>query len=203
MGHRIVIMHSKEELAQGGAPVVAHAPGHAAVVEETVTQMISTLPRMFRMLKHQARSADSDGPVRELGDSQVWVLYSLATGSKLTSELAHRFNVTNPTMTRIVDGLVERGYVERRPSLEDRRQIDLQLTHEGQEAARYANEQFRKLTAHFVSPLSDEQLNDVALACRHLASLLPEGDYDYHAICPPRQGEQEQAQLNKEGALIK
>jgi DNA-binding MarR family transcriptional regulator len=201
MAHRIIIMHDKGEIVGGGAVAPLE---HTDVLEETVTQMISTFPRMFRRLKHQARSTQADGPTSELGESQIWALHSLAMGSQLTSELAQRHNVTNPTMTRIVDGLVEKGYVKRLPSHEDRRQIHLQLTEAGREAARYAHEQFRAVMARFISPLSEKQLNDIALACKHLSSLMPEGEVDYQALCPPKEGAAQQGQrveANEQGQI--
>lgn len=157
-----------------------------ASLDDAVTEIIATMPRMFKTIKHQARSTSSDGPGYELGDTQIWVLYALATGTQLTSELARRFNVTTPTITRMVDGLVERGYVERHPNVEDRRRIYLELTEAGTNVARYAHEQFRDSVARFLSPLSERQLADIVVACSHLRNLLPDKGYDYSDICPAR-----------------
>jgi DNA-binding MarR family transcriptional regulator len=189
MTYKVIIMHDKEEGA-GGVVAPVH---HSEALEEAVTQMISTLPRMFKLIKQQARSAHG-GPMAELGDAQVWVLTSLASGSQLTSKLAHRHNVTIPTMTRIVDGLVEKEFVMRLPSTEDRRQIHLQLTEAGREAVTGAHEQFRAVMTRFVSSLSEKQLEEIALACKHLGSLLPESDFDYQALCPPKEDGARQAQ---------
>ncbi len=168
--------------------VVEESAGQAHVsVEEAVTQIIATMPRMFRTIKHQIRSADAGGPSQEVGDTQTWVLHALATGTQLTSELAKRFNVTTPTITRMVDGLVDKGYVERRHDSEDRRRIYLELTDAGWEATRNMNEQFRSSVARFLSPLSERQLADIVVACRHLQTLLPNDGYDYSGLCPPRQ----------------
>ncbi|HKP51446.1 MAG TPA: MarR family transcriptional regulator [Chloroflexia bacterium] len=155
-------------------------------VEEAVTQVIATMPRMFRTIKHQIRSAEAGGPSQEVGDTQTWVLHALATGTQLTSELAKRFNVTTPTITRMVDGLVDKGYIKRRPDSEDRRRIYLELTDAGWEATRNINELFRSSVARFLSPLSERQLADIVVACRHLQTLLPNDGYDYSGLCPPR-----------------
>jgi DNA-binding MarR family transcriptional regulator len=124
--------------------------------------------------------------MRELGEQQVWVLYNLSRGRQLTSELARAFNVTMPTITRAVDTLVEKGYVERQPDADDRRRIYLQLTERGAEMSDYAHAQFRSAVSRFLSPLGDEQLRDIVIACKHMATLLPEGLYDYEGVCPVR-----------------
>lgn len=56
-----------------------------------------------------------------------------ADGHALTTRLARDLGVTPPTMTRTLDGLVERGLVERRPDPTSRRQIALDLTAAGRE----------------------------------------------------------------------
>jgi len=162
------------------------ATERTADLDDAVTEIIATMPRMFKTIKHQAHAASSDGPGYDLGDTQIWVLYALATGTQLTSELARRFNVTTPSITRMVDNLVDHGYVERHPDREDRRRIYLELTDAGSEVARYAHEQFRDSVARFLSPLSERQLADVVVACGHLQSLLPNRGYDYSDLCPAR-----------------
>lgn len=177
MAHTVRIIKGKEE------GFSAPAEQYSALLDQTAAEMVSTLPHVFRMLKHQARNNEGTGRMKDIGGSQIWALYSLANGRQLTSELARRFNVTNPTMTRIVDGLVDRKLVERIPDLEDRRCIYLQLTNEGKEAAHLANKQFHSQVVSFLSSLSEKQLSDIQVACRHLASLLPDGYLDA-AFCP-------------------
>lgn len=161
--------------------------GHPEVsIDDAVTQVIATMPRMFRTIKHHIRSAEGGGPGQEVGDTQTWVLHALATGTQLTSELAKRFNVTTPTITRMVDGLVEKGYVERRHDSEDRRRIYLALTDAGLEATRIAHQLFRASVAHFLSPLSERQLAEIIVACGHLQSLLPDDGHSYGEQCPDR-----------------
>lgn len=149
---------------------------HAAALEQVALHIVETLPRMFKTVKQRLRS--NDPSCRELGDSQMWTLRMLAEGKQVTSELAHHFNVTTPTMTRIVDGLVNKGLVERRHDPEDRRRIYLEVTAKGTKSAKKAHEQFRATLADYLSPLSSEQLEDIMRAFAHLKSLLPDGNYE-------------------------
>lgn len=145
---------------------------HAAALEEAALYMVETLPRMFKTVKQRLRSADP--AYKELGDSQMWTLRMLAEGKQVTSELAHHFNVTTPTMTRIVDGLVNKGLVERRHDPNDRRRIYLEVTAKGTDSAKKAHEQFRATLAEYLSPLSSQQLADIMRAFAHLRSLVPQ-----------------------------
>src|SRR5947209_3359805 len=103
MAHRIIIMHDKGE----GPGSVGSAPPPARdreVLEATAAQVASVSGRLFRLIKARAvRNIELPENLRELGESQMWVLHALGKGKHLTSQLARHYNVTNPTMTRIVD----------------------------------------------------------------------------------------------------
>lgn len=154
-----------------------------AAVEQAAQYMVQTLPRMFKIVKQRVRAADPS--CRDMGDSQMWALRMIAEGKHLTSDLARHSNVTTPTMTRVIDGLVEKGFVERRHDPEDRRRIYLDVTALGAESANRWHQQFRAALASHLSPLSSSQLADIVRAFGHLQSLLPhdsvevEGDLDH------------------------
>jgi DNA-binding MarR family transcriptional regulator len=182
MAHTIRIMPDSEHTRA----ISAAEQAHGEALEQATTYVIRTLPRMFRTLKHQLRSTEMDSPHKDLGEQQMWVLYALTRGRKLTSELAKKFNVANPTITRTVDALVERGFVERQPDADDRRKIYLQLTPAGTKAGEFAHGQFRTTLGTFLSPLDESQLYDIVMACRHISTLMPENiyEYEYENSCP-------------------
>jgi long-chain acyl-CoA synthetase len=67
----------------------------------------------------------------DLSLPQYRVLALLGEGSTASSVLARRLAVSPPSVTAVVDGLVGRGLVERRPDPEDRRRLTLLLTRDG------------------------------------------------------------------------
>ena len=151
---------------------------HSRALDEAVTQMTFVGSRVYRQVKSMMmRDIGLPENMRELGGAQAMVLQVLnGRGQHMTSELARMHNVTTPTMTRIVDGLVEKGLVERRQDPEDRRCIFLELTAEGKEIGADIDRRFRESMRKFLSPLSQEQLEDIKRAHQHLASLIGEGN---------------------------
>ena len=192
MAHAIRIMPDSEE----AAAIRQAERRHDEALAQAVTHLIGTMPRMFRNIKHGIRQAEAILELKDLGEQQVWVLYNLSRGRQLTSELARAFNVTMPTITGAVDTLVKKGYVERQPDADDRRRIYLQLTEKGAEMSDYTHAQFRSAVSRFLSPLGDDQLRDIVIACKHIAPLLPEGLYDYEGVCPVRPPALAEAQEN-------
>lgn len=65
---------------------------------------------------------------------QFRVLAFLSEGEWAASALAEWLDVSRPSVTALVDGLVERGWVERRESPEDRRRVLHQITDAGRAA---------------------------------------------------------------------
>ena len=80
-----------------------------------------------RMAKHEEIALGHIG----LSLPQFRVLILLSEGSAAASALASRLAVSPPSVTAIVDGLVARGLVERRPDAGDRRRVAHVLTDDG------------------------------------------------------------------------
>jgi DNA-binding MarR family transcriptional regulator len=70
----------------------------------------------------------------DLSPSQYRMMAFLADGDSVASVLAGRLNVTKPSVTALIDGLEEKGLVERRRSDDDRRLVRAVLTDSGREA---------------------------------------------------------------------
>ena len=77
----------------------------------------------------------------DLSLAQYRVLAMVASGDERASKLAERLAVARPTVTAVVDGLVDRGYVLREAVVGDRRSIRVSLTPEGALALGAAEEE--------------------------------------------------------------
>ncbi|WP_312674924.1 MarR family transcriptional regulator [Microbacterium sp.] len=93
----------------------------------TATDLRMATFRLARRLRC-ARAADM------MSDTQLAVLAELRmNGRRTISTLAERERVTAPSMTSIVNGLEEQGYVARTPDDDDRRRVQVDITPAGVE----------------------------------------------------------------------
>ena len=67
----------------------------------------------------------------DLSMSQYRVLAAVDDGGERATHLAHALAVAKPTVTAVVDGLVERGFLAREPVPGDRRSVRIALTTAG------------------------------------------------------------------------
>jgi DNA-binding MarR family transcriptional regulator len=91
-------------------------------------------------------------------------------GHPLTmTELADQALVSRASTTRLVDRLVERGWVERRHDDQDRRRVMVQLTERGRRAQRVAGRLHLKGIAQLVGiPLAGHDVKALTAALRAL-----------------------------------
>jgi DNA-binding MarR family transcriptional regulator len=101
----------------------------------------SDLPRAARALTLAARALERAAAARDLTLAQFRVLALVDAGDERSSLLADRLAVAKPTITAVVDGLVERGLVAREAMVGDRRKIRVALTPAGVDALRAAEEE--------------------------------------------------------------
>ena len=101
----------------------------------------SDLPRAARALTLAARALERAAAARDLTLAQFRVLALVDAGDERSTRLADRLAVAKPTITAVVDGLVERGFVAREAVVGDRRKIRVALTSAGVDALRAAEEE--------------------------------------------------------------
>lgn len=92
-----------------------------------------------RVLARLSKIVERSLANRDLSLPQYRLLAFLSHGDWAASALADRLDVSRPTVTSLVDGLVKRGLVARRPSTNDRRRVDHVLTPDGRAALEAAD----------------------------------------------------------------
>jgi DNA-binding MarR family transcriptional regulator len=121
-------------------------------------------------------AAALDAALAETGvnHSEYDVLVNVASGPKeglRPTELAERVLITKSGLTRLLDRLVERGYIERRACATDRRGQLIVLTTDGRRAFRRAAPNVvRAIGALFGEQFSEQQVTDLRVACERIAS---------------------------------
>jgi DNA-binding MarR family transcriptional regulator len=92
------------------------------------------------------------------------------------SEVADHLGATLPTASRMVSNLVTKGLAERKPCLDDRRQMSLQLTAKGRRAYEGAQQETQQSLATEVANLTDAQRATIAEAMALLGDLFTASD---------------------------
>ena len=97
---------------------------------------------------------------------QYRALAFLAEGAAAASALAGNLAVSRPSVTAVVDGLVTRGLVERRPDAGDRRRVHHELTTSGRRALesadRLVSERLVRLAAHLPDRVAERAVSGLA-----------------------------------------
>lgn len=108
--------------------------------------------RAARAIALTARAMERAAGASDLTLAQYRVLALVAAGDERSSRLAARVGVAKPTISAVVDGLVERGFVDRDAVAGDRRKIRLACTKAGMQAMRAAekemSEALERILAH-------------------------------------------------------
>lgn len=158
-----MVARSRQQHGQGSAN-----PGDLDAA--LVAALDATIPRYLRAIRLAIERAEGEG---RLTMPQLHCLQALARReTTLTTKLARWLHVSVPTMTSRIDGLVERGLVERRPDPTSRRQVQLVLTPAGHATLRryqaIMDARLRELVAH----LTPDRQERLLLAMGDIAAML-------------------------------
>jgi DNA-binding MarR family transcriptional regulator len=111
----------------------------------------------------------------ELGLTQLKTLDQLAAwdGEPTVKELAERLGLSLPGTSRNVDGLLRRGYVERREDEHDRRMKRLRITSAGRDVVTRVNTARLQGLEAWAATLTDAQREQLAAALAPITEGLP------------------------------
>lgn len=120
----------------------------------TATDLRMATFRLARRLR-SARAVDA------MSDAQLAVLATLRMhGRRTITSLAERERVTAPSMTNMINGLEEQGFVLRTPDAEDRRRVQVDITEAGTEIVAQTIKRRDELLADMLAELefTEEEL---------------------------------------------
>jgi len=129
----------------------------------------------FSQVARRLRAAAAQSYARfEVGSTQAKFLRQLAQDAPLSqAELARR-TVTDPTLTgRVLETLIERGWVQRRRSRDDRRKYLLELSKSGQRARAQVETARRKVARRMQRALDQRDLSDFERIAHKLLAAFP------------------------------
>lgn len=131
-----------------------------------LTRVANHLCRTLRQqLRHECQEPRVTMP-------QIRVLRMASEGHPTLSDVASALQVTRPTATRLVDGLVQRGWIERRPDPEDRRRIRLYVTEAGLDVQRRVEEFIHRAMVQRLAHLAPEDMDLLYRGMKALEAVL-------------------------------
>lgn len=140
---------------------------------ESANRLLETIPLIMGTLRHEMRSR-RPGEV-SVPQFRVLVFLSLHDGANL-SDVSNHIGLMRPTMSKMVDGLVRRGWVWRRIPPENRRCVQLGLTADGQAVMKQARDEARRRMARMLAALTAEEQATVGCALDMLCRVFSRRD---------------------------
>ncbi len=130
-------------------------------VEDSARQVLDVVPLVMRAIRTEFRKQRSS----DLSVPQFRSLkFTKNNEGTSLSEMACHIGLTLPSMSKLVDGLVDRGLLQREGHAEDRRRICLKITPKGQELLEIANQRTHAYLAAQLSGLSEKELGTISAA---------------------------------------
>jgi|GEM_PF-424976 len=127
-----------------------------ASAEQCASVLLDTLPPLMRML-HGAMRRHAGNEEEAPNFGQIRMLEMLRARPWKLTDLAARHHVAASTMSRTIDLLVKRGWVDRQSAPHDRRQVILVLTEEGLRAQHAFAEQSRAVVSELMERLEQQE----------------------------------------------
>ena len=135
--------------------------------EECVREVLDVVPMVMRSLRAEFRSHRGD----DLSIPQYRTLMFLRhSPGKSLADVAEHLGITPPSTSKLVDGLVTRGLVDRQDLPVDRRRIVLLLTPAG---AELAEDSLRATQAAYLARFSILPKETLAIIKLAMEALLP------------------------------
>jgi DNA-binding MarR family transcriptional regulator len=141
-------------------------------LEQCARQLLDTVPPIMRSIRAEMRSHRG----HDLSVPQFRTLTFVNRNPETSlSELADHLGLTLPSVSKLVDGLVNQKLITRRESTKDRRRMTLSLTKSGADILRIASQATQDHLKDVLGGLSSEELSTILRAMNLLHPLFAKG----------------------------
>lgn len=122
-------------------------------------RILSTIPMMMRAIGQEIHEHDAC----EITIPQFRALMTLQNHAGATvSLMAEHLGVSLPAVSRLIDGLVERGFITRATPAHDRRRVQLSLTEDGRAMLGRVHQQAIGFLAGHLTAFLDDDLERIS-----------------------------------------
>ncbi|HEX3842002.1 MAG TPA: MarR family transcriptional regulator [Acidimicrobiales bacterium] len=133
-------------------------------IDLVATTLVHRSSRLVRLL--------TSFGARELSRTEAGIMLTLQDGPQRITELAESEALAQPTVTRLVDNLQERGLVVRDRHADDGRVVLVSISPAGRQTIESARSQVQALMRDTVQELSDEELAELVAASETLGRMV-------------------------------
>ena len=140
------------------------ASSRSDAIDLVASTLMSRSSRLMRLL-----SSFGD---RELSRTEGGLLVTLLGGPKRVTELAESEALAQPTVTKLVDLLQQRGLVARERGADDGRVVLVSITADGRATVEAYRSQVRDLMRETVQKLTDDELAQLVAASETMGRLI-------------------------------
>src|ERR1700736_72793 len=136
-----------------------------ATADDCAREVLDVVPAVMRPLRQQMRSHRAAG--LSIPQFRSLCFVERYDGASL-SAVADHLDLSLPTVSRMVNGLVQRGYMQRRSSVDDRRHMSLSLRARGQAVMREARQATQEFLVEKFKAFSADQREAMVIAMHAL-----------------------------------
>jgi DNA-binding MarR family transcriptional regulator len=145
-----------------------------ATAARTTPALEDALADFFRAARRARGRANRRTAPGELSLAQWHLVELLLDGPQPGARLAEAADVSPPTASRMIDGLVARGHVERIADPDDRRVVKVALTAPGRTAALAKRREMQRMRKRIVEALPEDERERAAQILTRLAEIVEE-----------------------------
>ena len=144
------------------------------IVGDPAKTLSDSLAAFFRAARRARGRAARLDPKQGLSLAQYHALEPLFEGPCTVGKAAERAGVAPPTATRMLDGLADRGLVERSPDPGDRRAVIVSLTARGRRAAAAKAKELEAARMRLAAAFDEDDQARAARLLHRLAEVIEE-----------------------------
>ncbi len=142
---------------------------------------LSVLTRTVAQVLDTRAVEAATGP---LSQSKVQVLRLLAhRGGQTSSQVARFLDVSRPSVTQLIDSLVESGFVTRRVAAHDRREVVLDVTKRGRQGFQAIRREQRHLLRSALRAAGGGEVDEWITVLQQISSSLARADRVFTHFC--------------------
>src|SRR3990172_1299445 len=138
--------------------------------DAAVSGIMQSLRRIFKAIQEYSHEVSEKYGIT---GPQLWVIKTIAVDGKLSlGDLGKLMYLQPSTITGLIDGLEQKGYVGRVRDPRDRRVVKVQLTPKGQRLAEKAPNPAQGKMIYGLRKLKKDELNGIFVSVQKLAKIM-------------------------------